>query len=271
MTAGAPRLMSRMWRASARGALLAMALVAAGPVIACLDTASSAALPGSVTTILSPDGVSQTWYEDASDAYGHGIMGSVQDATTLRAVIGSDGATCRVLSVLAGDNHVFEDVAPRLSDMDGDGAPEVIAVRSSFFEGAQLVIYGADGDHLTIKAATPYIGTRNRWLAPAGWGDLDGDGRWEIAYVDRPHLAKTLRVWRWTGDDLVQVATLAGVTNHRIGDEVIWGGTRDCGSGPEMILARGDWFGLLSVRLRDGQLSAQDLDVERFDDALACR
>jgi hypothetical protein len=47
-----------------------------------------------------------------------------------------------------------------------------------------------------LLAATPHIGSANRWLAPIGAADLDGDGRVEIAYVDRPHLARTLRIWR---------------------------------------------------------------------------
>jgi hypothetical protein len=45
-------------------------------------------------------------------------------------------------------------------------------------------------------ASTPWIGQRFRWLAPVAAADLDGDGAMELAYVDRPHLARTLRVWR---------------------------------------------------------------------------
>ena len=34
-------------------------------------------------------------------------------------------------------------------------------------------------------------------LAPLGAADLDGDGKIELAYIDRPHLAKILRIWRF--------------------------------------------------------------------------
>ena len=45
---------------------------------------------------------------------------------------------------------------------------------------------------LPSSAATPFIGTPRRWLAPVGVADLDGDGRAEIAYVETPHRDKVL-------------------------------------------------------------------------------
>ena len=102
--------------------------------------------------------------------------------------------------------------------------------------------------------ATPAIGQAFRWLAPLGAADLDGDGRVEIAYVDRPHLAKTLRIWRYdpTARTLNEVAQAPGVSNHRIGWAHIPGGLRNCGTGPEMILADADWQSILALRLTKG-------------------
>jgi hypothetical protein len=163
------------------------------------------------------------------------------------------------LAVAAGPGHVFEDVAPRLADIDGDGAPEIVAVRASFAQGAQLVVYAARDGRLTLLAATPYVGQANRWLAPAAIGDLDGDGAVEIAYVDRPHLARTLRVLRWDGAGLSEVAAVSGVTNHRIGEPFISGGPRDCGAGPEIVLASADWTRMLAVRFDGRSLRARDI------------
>ena len=124
-------------------------------------------------------------------------------------------------------------------------------------------------------AATPYIGQRFRWLAPVGIADLDGDGRVEVAYVDRPHLAKILRVWRWEGGALREVAAASGVTNHRIGEPTISGGIRDCGEGPEMIVASADWSRVMAVTLHGGALSARDLGpgggAAGLARAMACR
>ncbi|GIT90884.1 hypothetical protein JANAI61_13420 [Jannaschia sp. AI_61] len=229
--------------------------MAAVPAAACVSLSDNAALPGSLTR--DDSGTRGAWYEDPTRAYGHDIMGEVQDAETLRAVV--DGETCTVVEAAAGEGFVFEDIAPRLSDVDGDGIPEVIAVRSSFSLGGQLIIYRAEGAELVPLAATPHIGRRNRWLAPAAWGDLDGDGAWEVAYVDRPHLAKTLRVWRFGRSGLIEVATAAGVTNHRIGEPFISGGLRQCEDGPEIILASADWTRLLAARVTGGAVRLFDL------------
>jgi len=170
--------------------------------------------------------------------------------------------------------RVFEDTAPRRVDLDGDGAAEVITVEAHQRRGARLAIWGLVEGRLAPIAATPFIGTRFRWLAPLGAADLDGDGRIEIAYVDRPHLARVLRVWRVTRDGagwrLEEVASAEGHTNHDIA-----GGIRDCGAGPEMITARADWTRLLATRLEGGQLVSVDIGPHRgresFAAAMACR
>ncbi|UWQ18671.1 VCBS repeat-containing protein [Jannaschia sp. M317] len=251
------------WRAALRGAALSVACLAggAGSALACGDAAQDA-LPGATDV----QGAFVAWYADATTSYGHDIMGSVQDALTLRAVLNDD---CRVLEVAAGAGHVFEDIAPRLTDVDGDGLPEVVAVRSSLTEGAQLIVYRAQGDALVPLAATPPIGRRNRWLAPAAWGDLDGDGAWEVAYVDRPHLAKTLRIWRLDGQTLREIAQLSGVTNHRIGEPFISGGLRVCGTEHEIVLASANWARRVIVKVA-GEITAEDAGPWAPDTSLLC-
>ena len=149
---------------------------------------------------------------------------------------------------------------------------EVVVVESSTAGGAALAVYELERGEL-VKTATPEIGRRNRWLAPVGIADFDGDGATEIAYVETPHLGKVLRVWRWVDGDLVEVAAASGVTNHRIGEPFISGGVRDCGTGPEMVLADGNWQSVLAVKLEDGVLRAQRLGAfsrARIAAAMAC-
>ncbi len=197
-------------------------------------------------------------FDGLTDEYGHNILGPVRDAKILTIHIrlpGDARITCPS-GVTLPEGEVFEDIAPHLADLDGDGLPEVIVVQSSTRAGARLAIYDR---RARLLAATPPIGQRNRWLAPVGAADLDGDGAMEIAYVDRPHLAKTLRIWRWKDGELTEIAAGTGLTNHRIGDATISGGIRDCGSGPEMVLADGGWTRVLAVTFRDGALTARDL------------
>lgn len=219
-------------------------------------------------------GIASAQYEVDLDVYPHRIMGSIREKGVLTAV-DTTGVKHTIDLRLDGPGHnVFEDIAPRVVDATGNGNADVVVVESSQTEGAQLAIYGLYDGVFSKLAATPHIGTRNRWLAPVGIGDLDGDGTVELAYVDRPHLARTLRVWSLQGGVLREVANLGGVTNHRIGDEVIFGGLRDCGSGPEMIMADGRFRNVLSVQFQSGALSSQILfpltEIADFDRAMAC-
>ena len=254
-----------MWRAAAL-----VALVAAGPTLAC-------DYPGPPP--MSPEATSATgdirWasYSDATTRYAHGVLGDAIEAGGLRAATIDQGA-CD-LSVSLPEHSVFEDTGPRIADLDGDGRNEIIVVESHRNTGAALAVYGIRDGVLQKLDATPNIGTANRWLAPVGIADLDSDGFTEIAYVDRPHLAKTLRIWRWRDGRLQEVTAARGVTNHRIGEPDIAGGIRECGSGPEMIVADAGWRDLLAIRFEDGALTADRIGPHEgrksFAEALACR
>ncbi|MDB2407578.1 VCBS repeat-containing protein [Jannaschia sp.] len=231
-------------------------------------------MPGSIATFATddPQALHTAWYEGLSNAYPHGVLGDALEPTVLRAMSDASADACAPV-VEAGPGFVFEDIAPRLADVDGDGRPEVIAVRTAFDAGAQLVVYTAQGDTLVPLAATPHIGRRNRWLAPAAIADLDGDGAVEIAYVDRPHLAKTLRIWRYADGTFREVAAATGVTNHRIGEAFISGGLRRCGDTPEIVLASADWSRLLAVTFDGRGIAARDLgrwSASAAEEALSC-
>lgn len=190
--------------------------------------------------------------------YNHAVLGDLLDAKVLTIHAHEPGdtrITCPV-EVALPDGHVFEDVRPHLSDLDGDGRPEVIAVRSTVTAGARMEVYARSGQ---LLAATPAIGRRNRWLAVIGAADLDGDGHVEIAYVDRPHLAKTLRIWRFEDGTLTEVASRTGLTNHRIGEAYITSGLRDCETGAELVLVDAQWQRILAAGLHDDEITLRDL------------
>ena len=230
----------------ARRAGLALALIASGG--------------GAQADIIGAD------YAEPTTRYAHGILGDAIEHGAL--VIRTDRTR---ITLRLPQDRVFEDVVPRLSDVDGDGDAEVIVVESQADTGAQLAIYDETGK----IAATPHIGRSNRWLAPIGATDLDGDGYIEIAYIDRPHLAKTLRVWRFKDGALEPVADLAGLTNHRIGERDIGGGIRDCGDGPEMITASANWRDVMATRLDGPMLTTRRIADHSgrasLDQALDCR
>ena len=217
--------------------------------------------------------VRRAWFADATRRYDHAILGRDREPGTLWVDADGNRGLCGH-AIALDPTHVFEDIAPRLADLDGDGVNEVIVVRTHVGQGAQLAVYRWTGDDLVLDAATPYIGQTHRWLAPLGAADLDGDGAMELAYVDRPHLAKVLRVWRYAPGRLTEIAAVSGLTNHRIGEDHISGGIRACGDGPEMITASGDWSALVATRLKDGALTSRGLgrySADAMAAAMACR
>ena len=201
-----------------------------------------------------------------TDRYDHAVLGDALEWGGLDLTTASG----RVLRVTLPESRVFEDVTTRLADLDGDGDREVVVVETEIARGAMLTVYDAAGR----VAAIPPLGETYRWLAPAGVADLDGDGRIEIVYVDRPHLARELVIVRLDGTTLVELARLAGLTNHRIGDSIIRGGLRDCGTGPELRLADPSWTTVMRVVFQHGRLTAQPLGAisgpQGLDAAMVC-
>ncbi|SCZ53560.1 Repeat domain-containing protein [Epibacterium ulvae] len=264
--AKARRLSERLWLRPVRRALKAMYVWAV--VFVCGAGSGLAA-----NEVISAE------FADPTRRYGHAVLGDDVEYSTL--VLRSRGASSSLLNhavvkdvvvrVRLPLDHVFEDLTPRLVDITGDGSPEVMVVETDVARGAQLAIYDADGEKL---AETPHIGRTHRWLAPIGAADLDGDGHIEVAYIDRPHLAKTLRVWRYKDGQLQEVAELRGLTNHAIGQDFITSGIRDCGAGPELVTVDAGWTQVMATRLVAGELTSagitQFTTQQAFADVLAC-
>ncbi|MCB2116515.1 MAG: VCBS repeat-containing protein [Rhodobacteraceae bacterium] len=249
MRTGARRLPVRPLRAKARRALWPVALLLA-------VAAAPAALAQEITG---------ADYEEPTERYPHGALGDPVEHGALVVSL-ADGRRHRVR--LDG-TLVFEDTAPRLVDLDGDGAPEILTVESHRDKGARLAVWGLEDGSFTRLAATPFIGTRFRWLAPVGVADLDGDGRVEIAYVETPHLGKTLRIVRLEQGRLVPVAAEEGLTNHHFGAAAIEGGIATCAGRPTILTADAGWSRIIASTMKDGRLTRRDLGPYTGPDSFA--
>lgn len=225
-------------------------------------------------------GVIAAEFTEPTARYGHGILGDeIENGAMLLQYRNNSSKFMKQDAVLRRgsvtirlpQDHVFEDIAPRLIDIDGDGDLEVMVVETDVAKGAQLAIYDETGK----IAETPHIGRTHRWLAPIGAADLDGDGAVEIAYIDRPHLARLLKIWRYKAGKLTLVAERGGLTNHQIGQDYISGGIRDCGTGPQMITTNADWSKIIASQLVDGQIHSVEIGRHKgpnsFKRAMDCR
>lgn len=274
----APRLPLRVLGGCSRGAWVGLCLWMSGVGVATACTVAPHQTTQMPESLSAPwpdaDGVI-AWYDGPTTRYAHGVLGDTIEATELHAYSLRQMSPCHPPSITLPPELVFEDIAPRLMDVTGDGQPEIITVQSHQRLGAQLAIYRVPeaAGALELLATTPFIGRSNRWLAPVGAADMDGDGHVEIAYIDRPHLARTLRIWRYADGELTQIAALEGLTNHRIGEDFITGGLRTCGPMPEMITANANWTRVIATHLAGDALVTQDLGAfspSAIADALNC-
>ena len=152
-------------------------------------------------------------YTTPTTRYGHFALGRPHEYAGL--TVSTDRG--RRLELRLPEDEVFEDLAPRLIRLLATEPAELLTIVSQRDDGARLVMFRQGGEGLEVSAESPPIGTPMRWLNPVGVVDLDGDGRSEIAIVSTPHIGGMLRVYRRQGSKLVEVAALAGFSNHVYG------------------------------------------------------
>ncbi len=197
------------------------------------------------------------WFAEPVTSYGHNVLGELPEAKTVRARLRSG----EVLGYRLSGNAVFEDVTVRLADLDGDGTPELLVIKSRPGVGSSLLVLRLASGRLEQWVETAPIGTHFRWLNPIGAADLDGDGGVEVALVTTPHIGGVLRIYRLRNDALVEIAQAAGFSNHALGSRAL--GLHafidiDGDGTPEIVLPSADRRAIRVMRLRAGQLESLD-------------
>ena len=164
--------------------------------------------------------IARAWLAEPTGRYDHGILGDKIEAGSL-VIETRDG---KRHTVRLKDDAVFEDLQPRLADLDGDGRDEIVLVKSYLKHGSALAIVALRQGSYEIVAETPPLGGPHRWLNPAGIGDFNADKKTDIALVRQPHVIGELELWTWNhgGDGrLRKSATLPGVSNHIAGTRAL--------------------------------------------------
>ncbi len=209
-----------------------------------------------------PDGVMargkgeirKAWLIQPVQRYAHGVLGDRIEAGGVRV----ETAKGRQLSYILPQDEVFEDRHARIADLDGDGRDEIIVVNSHLRKGAALAVLGVRGGKLVRLARTPFIGTANRWLNPAGIADFDLDGSKEVAIVVTPHIGGTLQFWNFAKGKLTLQAERFGFSNHFIGSRIQDMSTvlpMAAKGKPRLVLPNADRRALLGVSLAGKQVA----------------
>ncbi len=153
-------------------------------------------------------------YAMPTEKYGHGILGDKIEAEQLVVVVDSTFYEYRLPS-----DYVFEDIRPRLYDVDGDNELEFITIRTNIYQGAGIVIYKIINDQLVEYASLPEIGLGNRWLNIVTINDLDNDGVVELVWIQTPHIGGILKATEIKAGTLqVLDEEVIQYSNHAIGE-----------------------------------------------------
>lgn len=196
--------------------------------------------------------LARVWLAAPTRRYTHAVLGDGLEASELRVQTRSGSTLVAKLS----EDCVFEDLVPRLVDLDVDGRDEVVVVQSCQSTGAMITLWSTANGRLVRRAAGGAIGTPHRWLNPIGFGDFDGDGRLEIAVVQTPHIGGTVKLYRLVGATFALLAERGYYSTHVLGStdlglgQVISLGQRDA-----LLLPNQERDHLVVLALRNGHLA----------------
>lgn len=170
-------------------------------------------IPSGTVASAEGSGARSAWYADPTARYDHGILGDMVEGGSL--VVRDSAGTEHRLTL--PETMVFEDLTPRIADIDGDGRNDVVTIRTTIDAGAAIAVYSVPDGALAETAAIAPIGLTHRWLNIAGIADFNGDGQLDVALVKTPHIGGRLEIWTMRNGALARLAAAEGFSNHFIG------------------------------------------------------
>lgn len=157
--------------------------------------------------------IQSAWLTSPTMRYPHTALGSATHAGSVTVQLASHQTRVYELPL----NRVFEDLTPRLVDLDKDGKDELILIESDALRGSAVVVLGMRVGKLVEIARSPHTGSTFRWLNIVGAADFDGDGKLDLAAVITPHIGGTLTLYHYRPPKLVAYASAMDVSNHLMG------------------------------------------------------
>lgn len=157
--------------------------------------------------------IKSAWLHNATLEYAHGVLGDKVESKSLSII--TDKNTLNTYTLDKG--LVFEDRLARLYDINGDGKDEIFVITTNVEKGASVSMFELRNNELKQTATTGFIGTSNRWLNIAGFGDVNGNGIKDITFVITPHIGGYLTTYEYHSGSLVKIHEKYGYTNHYYG------------------------------------------------------
>lgn len=155
-------------------------------------------------------------YADPTERYPHGALGDRVEWSSL--VVGPIEGGRVPGRYFLNDDEVFEGLFPLVSDLNGDGMPEIVTTVSNAKSGARVVVFSYEDDQLEILAESAPVGSGFRWLHQIAVAQFTAKGVSEIAVVQTPHIGGVAKFFRLVGDRLELVASNSGgYMSHRNG------------------------------------------------------
>ena len=204
--------------------------------------------------------IARAWFSQLTSRYGHRALGEGTESATLNVEL-RDG---RVLRHTLEEAAVFEDLDPRVYDLDGDGRDEVLVVRSDRASGASLLTLGVRDGALVPLARSAPTGRGFTWMNPAGVLPIAGQAGSVVFAVLLPHVGGTLLALRYDRNGFSEMHRIEGASNHAYGSRVQRLSALldvDGDGAPELVIPA---FGRRALRVfawRDGRLQ----DTGRID------
>jgi hypothetical protein len=157
--------------------------------------------------------IQAAWLTSPTMRYPHHSLGSATHPGSVTVQLASGKTVVYELPI----NRVFEDLSPRLVDLDNDGKDELLLIESDALRGSSVVVLGIRAGKLVELARSPHTGSTFRWLNIVGTADFDGDGKMDIAAITTPHIGGTLKLYHYRPPHLVAYASAMDTSNHLMG------------------------------------------------------
>lgn len=197
------------------------------------ERAPDGGLPDGFVAVSESGDIRKAWYGRPTERYAHGVLGDAIEGGSL--VIGLSDGTQK--EFVLPENQVFEDITPRIHDLDFDGTNEVVTIRSSQTGGAAVVVYEMVEDKLVQIAASSENGLRNRWLNIVGILPQKQQSKSSIYFVRTPHINGRLnRLDVGTNGSKDVDLSQNNFSNHVIGSRELGLALMDLGDRPRMYI-----------------------------------